>query len=270
MQGEVFKDTLLRAWRPALYWAIGMAIYGAYVVFLIPDSEGLKGYVSLLEAMPKAMLQAVGVTDISIIATPEGFLGFAFFTYGAVILAIYAVLTGLNITANDEELGMMNMLLSLPLPRWRVVVERALANVLLAVFVVVVSWLGLVLMTNVNPTMAVVDPFKLLQACLGFLPTILLVMAVTVLLGVSIRRRNIAGALAGGFVAVSYVLNTLGAAAGPGLGDTLKRLSFFSYYDGTAAALNGLDFGPFILLIMIASVLAAASVRLFTRRDISA
>ncbi|NOG48178.1 MAG: hypothetical protein HND48_01075 [Chloroflexi bacterium] len=59
----------------------------------------------MFEAMPKVLLQAFGLTDVRVLATPEGFVGLAYFTYAAIVMAIYAVSAGMSITANDEENG---------------------------------------------------------------------------------------------------------------------------------------------------------------------
>jgi putative exporter of polyketide antibiotics len=89
-------------------------------------------------------------------------------------------------------------------------------------------------------------------------------------LGVLIRRRNIAGAVAGAFVAASYLMNTLGGMAGPGIGELMKKLSIYTYFDGPELARNGLDLGAFVVFSLIAAVLAAVAVGLFDRRDITA
>lgn len=269
MTGIILKETLLRRWRELLAWGVLFIVFALYVVILTPDPEGLQGYIRMLEAMPRPMLEGLGLTDLNVLATPEGFLGFAYLTYAAVVISIYAVLAGLNITANDEESGAMNMLLALPLPRWRVVAERAAAFVLMTVVVSLAGWLGVLLGKGINPAIASVDDGKMLQATLAQVPLALIVMGVTALFGVLIRRRNIAAAAAGAFVVVSYVLNALGGAAGEGVGDMLTAVSFYNYYDGTSIALNGLDILPVVLMLAVALALLAGATHLFTRRDIS-
>lgn len=270
MAGKVFLETLRGGWRQALYGAVGLGFFGAYAMLLLPDTAGLQGFVSLMEAMPSEMMQAIGVEDPSMMASPEGFIGFAFFTYGAVLLSVFGIFAGLSLTANDEELGAMNMLLALPVPRWRIIIERIAAQVIFAFVIALGGWLSLVLMRTLNPSAAVLEPATLLKACLAFVPVILAVMAVTAVLGVLIRRRNIAGALAGAFVAVSYFMDTLGGMAGPGIGEIMQKLSIFSYFDGPELARTGLDLGTFIVFSLIAAVLAAVAVGLFERRDITA
>lgn len=270
MRGQIFLETLRAGWRQALYGAIGLAFFGFYAMLLLPDTAGLQGFVALMEAMPAEMLQAIGVSDPAIMASPEGFIGFAFFTYGAVLLSVYGVFAGLSLTANDEELGAMNILLALPLPRWRVLVERAAAQVVFAVVIALGGWLSLAVMRSFNPAAASLDAGILLQACIALVPVILAVMAVTAVLGALIRRRNVAGAAAGAFVAVSYFMNTLGGAAGPGLGEALQALSIFTYVDGTALASTGIEPVSSLVLTLIALGLAALAVVLFERRDITA
>jgi ABC-2 type transport system permease protein len=270
MTGKVFWETLRGGWRQALYGAVALGFFGAYSVLLLPDTAGLQGFVKLMEAMPSEMMQAIGVDDPAMMATPEGFIGFAFFTYGAILLSVFGIFAGLSLTANDEESGAMNMLLALPLPRWRVVVERAAAQVIFAFVIALGGWMSLVLMRSLNTYAESLDPLTLLKACMAFVPVILTIMAATAVLGVLIRRRNIAGAVAGAFVAASYLMNTLGGMAGPGIGELMQKLSIYTYFDGPELARNGLDLGAFVVFSLIAAVLAAVAVGLFDRRDITA
>lgn len=268
MVGEVFKETLRQGWRSTLFSAIGIGVFGMYVMFLVPDAAGLEGYVRLMEAMPPAMTQTIGLEDPAQMASPQGFIGFTFFTFGAVLLSVFAVFGGLGITANDEELGAISPLLSLPLPRWRVVAERSLAEASLTLIIVLGAWAGLMISKSINPAAAEIDGAMLLQACLAFMPLLLVVMSMTAVLGTLLRRRVIAGALAGVFVATSYLLNSLGSAAGPGVGDALQRLSIYNYLDGASLVTSGFDVGSAAVMLLIAAGLVGLTAFLFDRRDI--
>jgi ABC-2 type transport system permease protein len=269
MRGEVFKNTLWRSLRAAIIWGIVMAFFANYVILLTPDAAGLQGFIGLFNAMPPVVMQAFGITDINAMATPEGFLGIAFFTYASVTLAIYAVLAGLSVTANDEEQGIMNMLLSLPLPRWTLIVERVLAHTVLTALVCLMCYAGVVAGTRINPVLSEVNLLYAAQAVGALIPFVMAIFGITLLLGVVIRRRAIAGAVAGVFVALSFMLNTLGGGAGPELGPVLQGLSVFNYYDGGDAMLNGLNWVPTLAMGVIAVILTLVSVRLYERRDIS-
>lgn len=270
MAGKVFWRTLRSGWRQAIYTTLGLSFFAAYAMLLLPDTAGLQGFVKLLEAMPSEMMQVMGVEDPAMIATPAGFIGFAFFTYGEILLSVIAVFAGLSLTANDEESGTMNMLLALPLPRWRIIVERSLAQVVFAFVIALGSWVSLIALRSINPYAASLEPLTLLKACLGFVPVMLLVTALTAVFSVLIRRRNVAGALAGAFVAASYLLNTVGGMAGEDVGALMQKLSIYTYFDGSELARNGVNGVTFAVAVLIAAALTMVAVGLFNRRDITA
>src|SRR5664279_6230367 len=124
MTGVVFMHTLRRNWLTGLYWAIGIAILGAYIIVVIPNVDMLKQYADLVKTLPPLMLQLFGANNAAEIATPAGFLDFGFFSYTLLVMGAYAVVVGLNVTANEEDRGIMDITLSLPIPRWRLVLER--------------------------------------------------------------------------------------------------------------------------------------------------
>src|SRR5450631_3015554 len=149
MSGAVFLEQLRRTWRGSLLWSLVVAGMGLYIVLLIPDSKLLKQYGDLLSSMPPFIINMAGGSgaDAAFIATPEGFLAFGFF--GAVMLVVsgYAVLAGLSLTANDEDRGILDVVLSLPLPRWRLVLEKFAAYTISLLLILGISfvaiWLGI-------------------------------------------------------------------------------------------------------------------------------
>lgn len=269
MRWEVFKHTLWRGLRPALIWGAVTAVFANYVILLTPDTEGLQGFVALFEAMPRVVLQAFGITDIGAMATPEGFVGFAYFTYASILLAIYAVNVGMSITANDEENGIMNMVLSLPVSRRAVVVEKVLAQAVLSALVCAIGFAGFFAGTRINPVVSGFDMMRSAEAFAALWALIVAVVGITVLCGVVIRRRGVALGAAAGYLGVSYVAYTLGAMAGDQLGPVLERISVFSYYDGGDIILNGLNVIAPLVMIALGALLVWISARLYERRDIS-
>ena len=127
MSGTIFMETLRHNWRIALYWGLGIGGYAVLIILLIPSVDVLKQYADLVANMPAGMLKMFGAADASSLGTPEGFLGFGFFTYTVLMLAVYAVVAGLGVTANEEDQGILDVVLSLPVPRWRIIVERLAA-----------------------------------------------------------------------------------------------------------------------------------------------
>src|SRR5258706_11183317 len=129
-----------------LLWGAGIALMGLYIVLIIPDVKMLQQYGELLKSMPSFLINAMGGGDAASLATPEGFIAYGFFGWIMLVLATYGVLAGLNITANEEDRGILDVLLSLPVPRWRGIIKKFLAYTVVVIGVVAlgffVLWAG--------------------------------------------------------------------------------------------------------------------------------
>jgi beta-exotoxin I transport system permease protein len=265
MSGTVFMETLRSKWRTMLYWGLGLAVYGFFITSFIQDANMLKQYSELVKTLPPAMMAMFGA-DAASMATPEGFLGLEFFSYSLLVTAIYAVMAGLDITANEEDAGIMDVLLSLPLARWRVIVEKFLAYTLMLVVVIGVMTLGL---TIGNQASAIkIDSPKLLESGFNVLPGTLLMMAFTTFVAVLVRTKGTATGIAAVFVIGSYLLNSLGEAASGSIANQLRGISFFRYFDYNGVIQTGLNWGNIGLLLGVAVILFAGSLWLFDRRDV--
>lgn len=265
MNGVVFIETLWRGWRGALYWGVGFALYALALMFIVQDANILKQYGEIAKAFPPALLQLFG-GDATSLATPEGFLGYGFFGYMLLIFAVYSILSGLNITANEEDQGILDLVLSLPLPRWRMIVEKFMAYTLLSVVIIALAFVGLIAGTPFSALK--IDSGKLLQATFNMLPSALLMLAFTTFAAALFRSKGVATVVAALFVVGSYFLNFLGEAASSSLFEQARRLSFFSYYDHNGVILHGLAWGNVVLLLAGSAALVAGSLWFFQRRDV--
>lgn len=264
MSGSIFFETLRRSWRAALYWALGIALMGVYVVVVIPDVKVLKQYGELIKSMPKFLLAAVG-GDAASLATPEGFFGYSFFGWIMLVLAMFGVIAGMNITANEEDRGIMDVLLSLPLPRWRIVLEKYLAYVVMVLFIALVSFVSVWALVQ-NSTVFTLSTARLAEGMFNLVPSTLLVIAFTALVATVVRRRNTALAISAVFVVASYFVDVIGRSADSAGG--LRALSFYSYYNGSEVLVKGLVWGSAIGLLVVAVLLIVAATAAFQRRDV--
>jgi len=267
MTGVTFFETLRRHWRGMLYWGIGVGLMGILQVIVVPDADTLQQYAEIYESMP-GLIEALGGGDAAYNATPEGYLALQYFSFIVVIFAVYAVIGGLNVTANDEDAGITNMLLSLPLPRWRLLAEKTLAYALMLSGAIMIAGLGLCLGVVITPAVKV-DLWKLIVSSFNIIPSTLLVLVFTVFAGAITRRKSFATGLAAVFVVASYFIDTLGRAASTSFANTVRTLSFFKYYDGTAVMQYGLAWGNILLLVAVSLALVGAAVWRFQRRDIN-
>lgn len=269
MTGTLFMETLRLNWRGMLFWGLGIAFIAWLQIIILPDVDSLQQMADLMESLPPIFLQMFGGSnDPAFLSTPQGYLNFRFFGLLPLFLAVYAVSAGLSITANEEDQGILDMVLSLPVPRWRLVIERFLAFALLLCGILFLSFIGLWIGTLMTPLFAL--PLSmLLVATFSVLPLLLVIVAFTLLMATLLRRRGQALVAAAAFVVAAYVLDTLGKAATESIVNQLSRLSVFSYYD-TTGILQGGDpsWGNLALLMGVALILWGGAVWFFQGRDI--
>ncbi len=261
----VFMETLRRGWRGMIYWGLGVGLYGFIMAAYVQDADMLKQYAEIANSFPPALLKLFG-GDAAMLATPEGFLAYGFFGFAVLILAVYAILSGLNISANDEDSGVLDVVLSLPLPRWRLMLEKFAAYSLLIVGIIVLSLVGLMLGNQVSAMP--IEVGKIIPSMVNVLPSVLLILAFSACAGGVFHSKGMATAVSALFVVVSYLLNFLGELASSTLVGQVRALSFFRYYDHNGVVLNGLSWGNILLLIVAATALVAVGLWGFQRRDV--
>lgn len=266
MTGIVIGNTLRTSWKQILYWGLGLGALGLYIDFIAMSPDIISGYADLLKSMPPAMLQAFGASDIALLTTPEGWIVSVFVSEAAIFLSVFAVMAGLNITANDEQSGLMDVILSLPISRASYLLERWIGYALIGLGIVVLCAL-ITLAGNIG--MNVDAPHDvILKSILNLYPATLLVMTVTSLLASALRRRAVAIGAAAAFVVVSYIFNVIGAAASGAIVDFMESVSYFSYIHGEAFVIGAYDPVDSVIVIVAILIGFALSLRNFVSRDI--
>lgn len=269
MPWSVFWETLRRESRSTLFWSLGLAFYGVVTTAILPDQAGMQQMVESMEALPPFIFQMLGIEDMSILATPAGFIGLRYFLTAAVLLAIWAVLSGLNVVTNDETRGIANMVVSLPLSRSRILMERILASVIPALVIPLAGVGGLALGMGINPN-AQTDLTPLILAGLMLTPVSLVVLTLTVLVGAAVPRRGLVAGVAAGFVAVSFLLKSVASLARSDFGDTMAELSVFQHADAVAIIRDGFPVVTALILLALAAVMAVVAAGFFQSRDLAA
>jgi ABC-2 type transport system permease protein len=267
MPGVVFAETLRRGWRTMLVWGIGIGLIAMMQILILPDVDALKQFAQIFETLPSFMLSALGGGDAAYLGTPEGYLAARFFSIALLIFGIYALNSGLNVTSSEEERGILDIVLSLPVPRWRLVVERLAAHAVLLAGALGIT-LGLMLASLQMTPVITIETGRILTSTLNIVPGTLLVLAFSTLVGAIFRSRALAVGVAVSFLISSFFVDFIGAAANSPLTDALQTLSFYAYYDSTEVMKNGLSGGNIILLLSATAICVMGSLWFFQRRDI--
>ena len=266
MIGSVFIETLKTTWKQMVYWGVGLAAMALLVVIMVPLFN-MQDMRKLLASFPPVILAMIGVgSELEIFATNEGFVAIGFFGKSALIFAVYPVVMGMRVTANEEDSGTMDVLLSLPVERARVVIEKFLAYGVSCIGVVVLIYLGLHLGVFLGGVE--LDVLRLAEVTFYLIPLMVFIMAATVLIAVLARRRTVALGIVTAFVIASYMLQTIGLAAEGTVAESIGVVSFLTYYNAGDILSQGFIWPHIAGFALVSAALLAASLYRYERRDI--
>ncbi len=267
MTGTIFAEALRRNWKAGLAWAIGLGLLAFFVILLMGDAAFVESMGAMLDMMPPAILQVFGADNAAALATTEGFVSAIFFTYAGLVMAVYGLLTGMAISANEEESGILDFVLSLPVSRTRLIVERIAAHVVISIGIVLFIFVALfsgTLITGID-----IDRGRLLIGSINMLPMTLFMIALSAFAAAALRRRSTALGIVSAYIIASYFISFIAGAMTSAITDAISYSSVFTYYASERVAQQGLiPLFIFILLLAFGLFLLAA-LRYFERRDIA-
>ena len=125
----VIARQALRSHRRALTgWSIGLAaLIGVYAAFW-PSLRGNTSWRQIFDTMPKSYKALFTVGGQLDLGTPAGYLGVELLSFmGPTLIATYAISVGVAGLAGEEQHGTLEVVLSAPVARARVLGERLAA-----------------------------------------------------------------------------------------------------------------------------------------------
>jgi len=214
------------------------------------------------DVLPEAMMAYFGGGDFT---SPEGFYQIETFGLMAPIaVMVVTIVVGAKAMAGEEVRRTMGLLLANPIPRSRVVLEKALTMVAFAVIVGVSTFAGVAggsLIAGLGISMADIAATCLLVTLLG-----LVFGALALALSAACGSVKVANYATIGAAFTLHLLNGLLP-----LNDDLAgwaRWSPFHYYLSSDPLKNGMHWGHATVLAGLVVVLVAMAVGLFDRRDL--
>ena len=244
-----------------LGWGLGIAALG---LILVPfyDPEILEDYLKMAESLPPEFLAFFG-GDISILTTPEGFLGMYGFSMLPVIIGIFAVIVGSGLFASDEESGRLDLIVAHPVSRTGLFWGRLLAFVGATVAILFLGWLGFSVLLGVSSLGTSWG-----EMALPFLPLLaqtLIYGTLALLFSMVLPARRLAAMAAGIVMVASYFISSMGS-LNENL-DLIARFLPYHYFQGSDA-MSGLNMTWFLGLLAVSALLALLAWWRFERRDI--
>ena len=262
---NVFTKTVRDLRWPTFWVALGMGGMTGYFAVLFPTYSKIIDLNSILDKMgPAAKLLGASVGDASSLT---GFLHIELFSMilPALIIAFAAGMAS-GFTAGEESRGTIDVLLSYPVSRRRVVLEKVAAVVLACVVAAAVVWVMAIAGAAASGSEL---PGDKLAAALVMLVLLGLDFG-ALALAISAYSGNRAAAIgvAVALMVVMYLIDAL-AAIVDSL-NALRPLSLFRYYMGNDPLRNGIGLADVAVLLGVAAVLLVVSLVAFERRDLAA
>jgi ABC-2 type transport system permease protein len=264
MLRNVFLKTLRDQRRALLWWGVGLSALALYIILFYP-SIGMSPEINrLLEEMPEALTKTI-MGEFLDLTSPEGYLNSQLFFMLPLLFLIFTIGFASNAIAGEEERGTMDLLLSNPLPRWRVVAEKFAAMAVATLVLAFAFWLGLAIgaiAARVEISFGRMAEAMLSGALLG-----LAFGALALALGCTSGNRGLSMGVASGVAVATYFLNSLAPVVE--VLEPYRRLSPFYYFIGADPLKNGLNPGHAAVLIGLTAVLLVVALFAFERRDLA-
>lgn len=253
MMRSVYLKTLYDRRFFVLGWGIGLAALGALMVSFYPAMHQDGTIDALVASMPEAFKGLIG--NLSDLSSFDTYLASQLFDIRlTLIVGIMAIVLGLGLSVADEEKGELRTLLSLPLSRTKVMVQKWLGMVT----ILLGTLLGLLAgIYGVMPFVdgAVIEPTQTLR--LLAMTALMMVTYGTIpfAIGLATGKRAAATGVGVGVIIGSFILSTFGQAV-DWLSDYEKfsLLHYFPAVDivkGSIAASDAAVLGSLTIILLV-------------------
>lgn len=267
MHAFVLRRGLAEQARALAAWAGGIGLLALMYLAFYPaiHSSGVN-IQQLLDQLPKPVRDAFLGAGVDY-NTPTGYLGTELFAFIVpVLLLVVAIVAGSRSLAGEEGSGTMDLLLATPLPRRRLVLEKAVVTSapllgLAAVVWTVVAALGPPFGIMVNLADLAVALVAVALMAVGFGLLAMLVAGAT-------GKRGLGAGAAGALAVGLYALNALGSAV-DALRGAAGIVSPFHWSGGPGVLASGVPWPGMLALIVLPFVLLALTLAAFERRDLT-
>jgi len=248
-----------------------LIIWGASIVLLIimMMSEFSAYYqnpsmLEILNSIPQAMLDAFSMTGANL-TTVGGYVSMASF-YFYLLLGIYAVLLGSGIISKEERDKTVEFLMSLPVSRFKVVLSKLVAAVILCIGINVILFGTIYATTMQYDKLPGFNKYMLLMMISLFIVEMIF-MSIGMLLAAMMKRYKKSGNYSLSILLGLYVLSIL-----IGLSDKLDKLKYltpFKYFESSTILHTGTLEATYVWIsIGIVAVALFGAFMIYPKRDL--
>ena len=261
----VIRNTLRKSRGSLTGWGIGLAALGILMGSMFDLIFATDEMMDVMNAYAVAMPELAVMFNMDAIGTPIGWLDVEYFSFVPLMIGLFVTGIGANMLARDEEDGTLDLILAHPVSRTSLFWGRFLANTLVVIVLMLISWASLLLTMTWSENF-IIPAFDLLLPFISLFGIMMFFMTLSLLFGMLLPARRMARMLSGMLVGASFFITLLSAAV-----EELESVADFSplaYLETATAIKDGLNLNWFGMFIAINLVLALIAWQLFQRRDI--
>ncbi len=263
---SVLAKTLRDQRRSLLAWSLSLALIVAMYVAVWPSVRDQPSMGDFIDQMPEA-LRSLFATSGADMSTPTGYIQVELLSFmGPIAVLIYAIGVGAGAIGGEEDRRTMDLLLSNPVGRTRVVLDKFLAMALGTFLLAAVMGLSLVLEGKLVDLELPPDKVAATMLHLALLGVVFgaLALALSAGTGHTGLSRGVPGALA----VVAYIVNALAPLVD--VFDRIQKASPFYQYIAHDPLRQGIVWDGVAVSVSTVAVLVALAVVGFRRRDVAA
>jgi ABC-2 type transport system permease protein len=244
-----------------LGWAAGLSLFPIIYVGIYPQVAEEMGGIADLE-----IYQAMGMS----LGTFGGWVGSILLVFMPLIASIYAILNGTGTLAGEEEDGRLEMLVTLPLPRWQIVLAKAIALIIsISVILAVVGVMSLIVLQSIESQIETeITGSDIAIAVIYLIPFVVSFGMISMFLAAFTAKKRIASGISILILIVGYFGSNLSASAS--FLEPYKPIFMFTYIDSsTTAILEGQPSSEIMILLSISLISLLLAVYFFAGRNLT-
>lgn len=266
MLRNVFLKSLRDLRRSFAWWTVGLAGYVALIASVYPTVRDNPDLEKLVESYPEALKAFVAFGGQFDFTSAAGYLGSELFSFMMpALFLVAAVGHGAGTLAGEEERGTIDLLLSSPLSRTRVALEKLAAMCVELAALGVVLWLAL--WVGARAFSMEVSVAHLASATALLVVLALAYGAIAFMVAAATGRKTLAIGLTVALAVGAYLVNSLASLVE--VLEPFQKATPFYHYAVADPLRQGLDPWHTLFLLAVGAGAAAAGVLLFDRRDLA-
>jgi ABC-2 type transport system permease protein len=249
--------------RSMIVWALSIAGVGGMYAAFWPTMNN-PGMLEFLENYPDEVLEALNYTEI---ASAAGYLNAT--VYGlvvALLTVVYGVSAGTRAIAGDEEAGTLDLVLSHPLSRAQLALQR-FAALLVSFGAISLALLAFLLLISGPAQLEGISVGSFLAMHLHLFLFASLFGAVAFAVGAATGRKGVAIGVGAGFAVYGFAANGILPQI-EGM-EWIEDFSPFDWLNGGSPLQNGVQGGDALIMAGLVVVLVGLGVWVFSGRDVA-